>query len=942
MAYILPQVLVFQEFAVQPAQIAEPQRACIVGPQYSLHRYPEEKDSINVGVYDPLAEECFAWPGRPPGGEVDFGFTKVFFENALLQYFHDPIGDGSVIKHVSPGKNRIRAASKIFQTANGFSRSSDFLRDVRVGDVARLLTSACGEPVTLEANIVDLIADTLAAIIDSAEADVDNQTATSASTSSSQTDGPVNNVGISAVDGSSYDGLPDGEVSETYTAEVIAGGAGGDATSALLRVISASGTDDVSEVTPAPFGMPTAIGTRGLEVTFINTTGSSSSGPGGPVDPDDFILGQTFEVKVTQTFTPSVATSGGDYTGETDTSYVVEISRGGLFSSSTKPQITVTTTTGVDISGPTTVSAASTAVPVGTRGVTVSFSSTGLNKGDRYIIPVEASKPGPVRTLVLDRNLPEGMRGVCDEESSSSSSSSSPSETVTIPDLDLKLFVKKDIEVTENRIGSAPLINWEQKETEICLKPGITAFDAEFTSGGSLVSLPVIDGNIFVHFRALLPDNCSVVGTISDVSEISDALGTVSPDNPLSFGVFKALENNNGEEVKYLGVCSSSGNVDEELEPWIDALEILVGRDDVYGLVPLTQYKPILDAFVAHVDSQSTPENGRWRIAWLNMDAEEIIPIVTESAATPGSPVLATITDDPDTSGTQFTLVEATGEQFVTDGVRAGDTLRALFTSDGFGNLTFSEFVVDAVLNEETIRLVSGPDAAVNTPSKIEIHRTLTKTELAENLAQNPGTFFNRRAYLIWPDEVGNGGVTFEGFFLCAALAGLRSGVLPHQGLTNVELLGFDDVSRTTEFFNVTQLNTMAESGYWIVTQDPQNGQIFTRHQLSTGDQSDINQREQNITTNLDNISVNFLVRMKQFIGRGNVTPTMISILRGEILSLIEQFKNTIINDRLGPQILQADIVELRPDEVLADRIVARIALDLPEPFNNLELHLVA
>ena len=81
---------------------------------------------------------------------------------------------------------------------------------------------------------------------------------------------------------------------------------------------------------------------------------------------------------------------------------------------------------------------------------------------------------------------------------------------------------------------------------------------------------------------------------------------------------------------------------------------------------------------------------------------------------------------------------------------------------------------------------------------------------------------------------------------------------------------------------------------------------------------------------------------MKRFIGRGNVTPTMINILRGEILGLIEQFKNTIISDILGPQIINGSIQRLAIDEVLKDRIRADVELDLPEPFNNLELHLIA
>jgi hypothetical protein len=68
----------------------------------------------------------------------------------------------------------------------------------------------------------------------------------------------------------------------------------------------------------------------------------------------------------------------------------------------------------------------------------------------------------------------------------------------------------------------------------------------------------------------------------------------------------------------------------------------------------------------------------------------------------------------------------------------------------------------------------------------------------------------------------------------------------------------------------------------------------------------------------------------------------MINILRGEIVGVIEQYKNTIISDILGPQILDASITRLAPDETYADRIRADVNIDMPEPFNNLELHLIA
>jgi hypothetical protein len=934
-SYVLPQVLVFQEFEQQPVAIEQPQNAVLIGEQFDLHRYPDEKSEILVAdSYDPSAEQCFAWPARRAGSVVDETYTKVFFDNALLKYFNDPSGDGSVVTHTGLGKNRIRAASKIFQTANGFTRSAELLRDVQIGDAVKLIVSACASPVIFFSTVAGLVADILAAIVDPSTSDTDNQTATVAAVSGSQTAGADNKVGMASQSGALYDGLLTGDPVEVYTIEVIGASTGGDATTAILKVTSASGRDNVAAVTPAAFSSPTAIGTRGLTVTFANNLSSSSSSGGPVIDPDDFLIGQKFTVTVSQLFVPPAPAAAGTYNGATDTTYIVEVTRGGKFASTTKPQVTVSTTTGIDISGPTNVNTSGGAVPIGTQGTTIAFTGLALNKGDRFYVPVIAKRNGAVRTLVLSNNLPDALRGVCDI--SSSSSSSAP---VVAPDLDLTLYIKKNIEVTENRTGFAPLVNWTQSDTEICIQDGIIAYDASWASGGVLQPLPVEDGDIYVHHRDRVFVNADSVGSVDDVGNVSAALGTVHPDNPLSFGVFKALENANGEEVRYLALHSSSPVT---LDDWLTALDILVGRDDVYSLVPLTQQKDVLDAFVAHCEAQSTEDKGRWRICWLNMAAQTVKAIYTSSEIVEGDPLLATITDDPDTSGTQHTLVEATDEKFVTKGVRAGDTLRALYTSDGFGNFTYTEFVIDAVINEETLRLFSGPAAAVNVPSKIEIHRTLTKNELASELALNPGLFRSRRAYLVWPDQVGNGGTTFPGYFLCATLAGLRGGVLPHQGLTNTEILGYDDLSRTVDFFSATQLDTLAASGYWIVTQDPSDGTVFTRHQLSTGDQSDLNQKEQNITTNLDNISKNFLLRMKTFIGRGNVTPTMIQILRGEIIALIEQFKNTIINDRLGPQILSAEILELGVHPTLKDRIVARIDIELPFPFNNLELHLVA
>lgn len=911
---VIPQVLVFQEFEQTPAELTAPLRAFIAGPCYALFRNQDadEKALTGVGQYDPFTEECFLWPNRPAGAVVDQSFARVFMDDALLRYFEEAIGVGDVIEPVGATKpNQIRSDTIIWSTFGAFAHDTRFVdRGVRVGDTIDLRDGS----ISFRTSVIGFVNDIIDSVINAAAIDTGNQAATVADVDINQTAGPVNQI-EEVADGSAYDGLKDGDVTETYFIEVIQGSVGSDPSTALLRITSASGNDNVASKVPEDFGVPTDIGTRGLTVTF-DLLGSSSGGTG--IDQDDFVVGQKWTVTVTQAFTPVAVASNTteDYLGTADTTYVVEVIEGGLFAAG--PQIRVTTTTGIDSSGPTTVPASGTEVTVGTKNVTITFTGAGLNKGDKYTIAVEADKNGAIRTLVLGANLPTAMQ--------------------VATDLEVKLYIKKDIEVDQNRVEAPPLQNWITKETEICLQPGITAFDATWTSAGVLLALPVVEGEIFIHYRALKAQFQSDVQTIDSVGDVLSTLGPITADNPLALGVFKALQNSNGTDVKFMNVES------DDLAGHSEVIARITGRRDVYGVTPLTFDKNIQDLYIAHANSASTPEEAQWRVVWVSTELETVKAILTQNSD--GSTVLATITDDPDTTGTQFTIVTAVGQEFqdATEPVRAGDIVRALFVDDGFGNLSFTEFVVDAVINNETLRLVAGPDSAITTAAKIEIHRNLTKDEIANELALDSGAFGDRRVRNVFPDVIGAGGEDVAGYFLGAGLAGLRSGVVPQQGLTNVEIAGFDDLSRSTQFFNSNQLTTMAKAGTWIVTQADVNslnpGAIFTRQQLTT-DTSTIEDGEDSFVSNPDSISFTFFNRLSGRIGVSNVTPTLLNLLRTEILGVIEFLKQSGFNERIGGQVIDGELLRLAQHPLLKDRVQVELDLLIPPPLNNLEMRIV-
>lgn len=946
MAYVLPQVQVFREFTTVPAAVANPLRAHISGPHAQLIRYAEdaEREDGRLGYYDRLLDTPYEWPDRPAGGKVDTSYVKLWMKDALLKYYEDGIASGSVVTKTAGYNNRIRSATINFaENGDDYPLAASLLdRGAKVGDVVKVRgINGDSESVTLWTYIKDIIGDEVAAVIDAVEADASNAAAQSASTSVEQTDGAENCVTLTP-DGSGYDGLESGYITETYDIVVLEGSVGGDYTTAKIRIISGSGDDDVDDVTPETAGSPTDIGTRGLTVTFneADTVACSASAVVDDVSADDLIAGQRWQVTVNQLFAEPTATAGGDYDDESDTTYIVTVSRGCSDDDSVLPQIMITTTNGIDISGPTTVTTAATEYDVGTHGVTIEFDTLKLRKGDRYYITVTGIGEGPMRTIELGHNL--------DTDIASGSQ------------VDLTLFIRKALlQITENREGFAPEVNWELSDTEITVNEGIVAYDAEWTDGGVQEALDVWSeeskgyGLLYVEVRYWLADLCSEIGSITDVADIDDLIsGDLHPDNPLKWGVFKALENANGVDVRYTSVCDP-----DDAESWADVLELLLGRDDIYGLVPLTRDRTVLDLYAAHVTAQSAPEQGLWRVLWANLEGIPEIPIVAASSTVPGhieattsdgEVALAVVEDDPDTSGTQYTRVRFTSSNvsLLDLEVRAGDILRIQYTSDGFGTEQYSEYVIDEVQSEDQLRLLSGPDTPISVAAKAEIWRNLTATEESAAIAVNAGSWGSTRVRATWPDRIESSGTVQEGYFLNCSLAALSGGVLPHQGLTHLEIVGYTDVPRTTSKFNRTQLDAMALGGVWIVTQDLTGtttslGQIFTRHALTTGGYDSINTREEMVIRNVDSISYRFQAHYRPFIGVTNVTPVIQSRIEVETGNLIRTLQSEASTPNLGGQLISGTIVDIRPHLTLLDRYVVKLSLTIPYPVNTIEVRLL-
>ena len=129
--------------------------------------------------------------------------------------------------------------------------------------------------------------------------------------------------------------------------------------------------------------------------------------------------------------------------------------------------------------------------------------------------------------------------------------------------------------------------------------------------------------------------------------------------------------------------------------------------------------------------------------------------IVDQETSTDGREVRATIQDDPLTGVLAHTLlrVPVGNGSFMTNGVRVGDIARARFATDASGNVTHAEFTVEEVVDENTLRLKTGPSTANQVPEKIEIGRAtllgrMQNTDLNVRIEDNVGQLNETRKRL--------------------------------------------------------------------------------------------------------------------------------------------------------------------------------------------------
>lgn len=883
MTQVLPQVQVYQEFTLVPTAVIIPLRAFIFGPHYNVRSYTKAKSSISLGAYDATVAQAYSWPGRQAGEIVDQSFTQLFIDDAWIRYFNYA-GASNLVAAVAP--NILRLASSGWQAITGYARHANVPLDVSIGD-AVVVTDPDDSSSSLTATVRAVARETVASshAATSTAAAGNKASASAGSTPVSAPSGPFTGT----ITATGYKPYKVGLTGDRYTFKITTAGGTG---VAKMAVTTDSGLDSEYDVTVTTGGAIT-VGDLGLQITFVGSGVFNVN--------DKWVFDVTCDYVATVGSDISVT---GTYTGLTSTSYVVTVTEGGVVDTDT-PKVSVRAADGSAAAGP--FDAASAAFVVG-NGLSLTV-GTGvyLSKGDTFSAAVVAASSGRVRDLVLDQSLPA---------------------TLVLSDVAVQLSAVRNQEVLANRYNQPGVANWSQTASAITVNDGILSYSTETALNG----YPIVAGTLYASYRALAQTYASAIQTVTDVSALSALFSDLTPENPLAYGLKKALENSNGTDVKFVAVATN------DLAGYTTAVNKTLEREDVYSFVPLTTDRAVLSMVAGHVTQQSTPEKGRWRIAWVT----EVNETTKRISGNDTTPLLATIAHDTaDVAGT-YRLVTCATATFITDGVTAGDTFEYSFSVDAVGAATYATDVVDSVISETQLKILTGPAAAVAVAEKIEIWRSLSAAAQCDDLALL-NSYGSRRVFnvIAGSQNDADGYSNVADMYLAAAFAGLRSGVLAHQGLTNVELAGFSTINWTMSTLTGTERDVLMNAGYWVVQQNTEGaGEVYCRKQIST-DLTDLNTTEQSVTTNVDSVSYYLKQILAPYIGRTNNVESVQALIRGDIEAAFQVFFNNA-TPTLGSQLLDGTVItDLRTHATLRDRLVIEIALVIPYPLNNIDCYLV-
>lgn len=448
-------------------------------------------------------------------------------------------------------------------------------------------------------------------------------------------------------------------------------------------------------------------------------------------------------------------------------------------------------------------------------------------------------------------------------------------------------------------------------------------------------------GTVAVEWRA-----AQTAGTneglvaIDSIQDILDNFGSTALRSEMGYGLLMALNGSGGKRVYGL---NTGGPAVSDFQA---AFEKLESATTVYALAILTEDEEVMKLASAHAQAMSLPAVKRFRRCYVGTDSPGEYPILDTKVD--GSPYLAAISSG---SGGAYNLAIFEDEvDFSQLTVTKGDFLEVSGTDQRY----VIEEVQSAPLDGggETLALVlqTGPNApiaqsamrviAADTPANTARFVYKRSKRIGMNTEQD------RRISNIWQDGGKLGAVTIPNRFGACEIAGLRTVLLPQQGLTRTEVNFIDSAPAMYTKFRPTLLDEMAANGVWIIAQNSAESPCYVRHQLTTAVTMGSLYYEDNAGTNVDVISFAVDDVCEPLIGKRNATPRTVNEIDSLLTTLLTEATTTsLTNIDLGPQIVnfynlagEEGEVDVAIDPNFSDRINAAFIVEIPLPLNNIRV----
>lgn len=468
--------------------------------------------------------------------------------------------------------------------------------------------------------------------------------------------------------------------------------------------------------------------------------------------------------------------------------------------------------------------------------------------------------------------------------------------------------------------------------------------------------------NVYMMYKALRLDVSTATAKpgllkFGTTTDLTNALSPISPDNPLALGLYLALLNAPGAEVTGMGVDEISDAMsDGTVEAFTRVAEFLESVE-VYAIAPLTHDRTVAEIYATHVSTMAMPANKGERVCLFNTHTptHQLDTLVASSTAGNSTGTnsfdtgianlsnLLLVAGVPNPVGTidskygVYLNVASTDKLYSVQAINGSIvTLRMSFTNgsndDGFYAESPELFPAGGVPLIDEVFAIKIRGAALVLPTGKP-----DKSGIALTVQQYAQTFLNRRFWHIFPDSCAAtiGGIEqqLEGYYMCAAYAGLIAGQPPQQSFTNFPLTGFTRVMGSNDYFSEKQLNVMAAGGNWVVVQDSLQSPLTARMALTT-DMTSVETRTDSITKVVDFTAKIMRRGFRNFIGRFNITQGFMDSLghvgQGLLTFLTES--GVLIGGSLN------NIVQ---DEASPDTVLIDCTLDPPYPCNYIRLTLV-